>query len=324
MEWEEKITISIRQLKAFVAVIDSGLISKAADKIGVTQPAISKLIKQMEEELGLRLFERSRGRLFATPEANYYRNVANAVLSQLNDAARFLQDYGNMDAGDLRVLSIAGPSLFFLPSLINKFVPALSQVKVSLMAWNSPNIVNWISNHQAGVGLVEIHEPNPFLKLEPFDLRCACAIPKSHKLAMKDVITPIDLASEKLAINASDHPLFEEVQAVFKEANCQMNVKFQSDIFVPKFTMIEERGLIAIIDPINVRNYQIYSRGSDNIVFRRFEPRVGFKLTVVSPSLRPLSVLENEFRTVLIEELTKIAEPPFRSKRKSPKSRSRS
>lgn len=300
-------------------MIDSGLISKAADEIGVTQPAISKLIKQMEEELDIRLFERSRGRLFPTPEANYFRNVANSILNQLNDATRFLQDYGNMHAGDLQVLSIPGPSLFFLPSLINEFVPALSQVKVSLMAWNSPTIVNWISTHQAGVGLIEIHEPNPFLKLEPFDLRCACAIPKSHKLAMKDVITPKDLAPEKLAINASDHPLFEEVQSVFKEANCQMNVHFQSDIFAPKFTMIEERGLVAIVDPINVRNYQIYSRGSDNIVFRRFEPRIGFKLTVVSPSLSPLSVLENEFRSVLVKELTEMAEPSFRPQRKSPR-----
>lgn len=299
--------MNIRQLKAFAAVMDSGLVSKAADEIGVTQPNVSKLIRQIEDELGVRLFERSRGRLFPTPEATYLRNVANSVLGQLNEATRFLQDYGKMRAGDLRIMSIAGPSLFFLPSLINKFVPALSQVNVSLMALNSSSIVNWISNYQAGIGIIEIYEPNPFLNLTHFDLRCMCAIPKYHKLAAKDVITPVDLASEKLALNASDHPLFEEISAVFKAENCPMNVKFQSDIFVPKFTMIEERGLIAIVDPINVRTYQIYSRGSDNIVFRRFEPRIGFKLTVVSPSLRPLSVLESEFRNALVEELANIS-----------------
>lgn len=292
--------------------MDSGLISKAAHEIGVTQPAMSKLIQQIEAELGVRLFERSRGRLFATPEANYLRNVANSVLNQLNDATRFLQDYGNMRAGDLRVLSIAGPALFFMPNLINEFVPELSQVKASLMAWHSANIVNWISNHQSGVGLVEIYDSNPFLKREELDLRCVCAIPRSHKLAAKDLVMPRDLVRENLALIVSDHPLFKDIQSAFSAANCQMNVQFQSDLFVSQFTMIEERGLIGIIDPINVRNYQIYSRGSDNIVFRRFEPRIGLKLTVVSPSLRPLSVLENEFKSVLVKELTKIADPPFR------------
>lgn len=311
-------TISTRQLKAFAAVMDSGLISKAAHEIGVTQPAISKLIQQIEAELGVRLFERSRGRLFATPEANYLRNVANSVLSQLNDATRFLQDYGSMRAGDLHVLSIPGPSLFFLPNLINEFVPELSQVKASLMSGSSASIVNWISNHQMGVGLVEIYETNPFLTREELDLRCVCALPKSHWLAAKDVITPKDLARENLAMIVSDHPLFEDVRAAFAADNCSMNVQFQSDIFVSQFSMIEERGLIGIIDPINVRNYQIYSRCSDDIIFRRFEPRVGLKLTVVSPSLRPLSVLETEFRSMLVRELTEIAEPPIRPRRKSP------
>lgn len=302
--------MNIRQLKGFAAVMDSGLISKAADEIGVTQPAMSKLIKQIEDELGIRLFERSRGRLFPTPEANYLKNVANSVLNQLNEATRFLQDYGNMRAGDLRVMSIPGPALFFLPNLINEFVPVLSQVNASLMAWNSSTIVNWISNHQSGVGIVEIYDPNPFLKLETLDLRCACALSKSHRLAAKEVITPKDLSDENLALIVSDHPLFEDIQAVFKASNCQMKVKFQSDLFVPQFAMIEQRGLIGIIDPINIRNYEIYSRKSDAIVFRRFEPRVGLKLTVVSPSLRPLSALESEFRNVLVNELTNIAEHP--------------
>lgn len=300
--------MNIRQLKAFTAVMDSGLVSKAADEIGVTQPNVSKLIRQIEDELGVRLFERSRGRLFPTPEATYLRNFANSILGQLNEATRFLKDYGNMRAGDLRIMSIAGPSLFFLPNLINEFVPARSQVNVSLMAWNSSSIVNWISNYQAGIGIVEIYESNPFLKLDHFDLRCMCAIPRDHKLAAKEVITPVDLASERLAVNAPDHPLFEQVQAIFKAQNCQMNIQFQSDIFLPKFTMIEKRGLIAIVDPVNIRNYQIYSRGFDSIVFRKFEPRVNLKLTVVSPSLRPLSVIESEFRSALIEELQKISD----------------
>jgi hypothetical protein len=129
---------------------------------------------------------------------------------------------------------------------------------------------------------------------------------RNHRLATQDVITPRDLEAENLALIVSEHPLYSDIESIFRTSGCAMNVKFQSDLFVPQFSMLEERDLIGIIDPINMRNYEIYSNDAGKLVFRKFEPEVCLRLSVISPSLRPLSGLENEFKTVLINELLKI------------------
>jgi hypothetical protein len=89
------------------------MIFVAAEEIGVTQPAVSKIIKALEGEFGVVLFERRKGRLVPAPEAKYLKNVARSLLDQINDVQRHLKDYGNLRVGDLRVLSIPGPTVFF-------------------------------------------------------------------------------------------------------------------------------------------------------------------------------------------------------------------
>ncbi len=300
--------MDVRKLRAFIAVMESGLISRAADEIGVTQPAISKTIRSIENDVGVTLFERSKGRLNPTPEAFYLRNVANSIMNQLNEATRFLKDYGNMRVGDLRILSIPGPSLFFLPSLIREFVPGDSDINASLLSWNSSSIMNWISNHQSGIGLVEVYETNPFLAMERISVRCHCAIPVNHRLAGKTLITPKDLSEEALALIVSDHPVFGDIQKIFRDAESSMRVKFQSDLFVPQFHLIENGDLIGIVDAINIENYHIYRKKDRRIVFRPFEPQVDLKISVVYPSIRPLSRLEGEFKNTLIERLNRLNE----------------
>ena len=61
--------LNLRQVEAFQAVFQTNSMTAAADLMGVTQPAISRLIRDLEAEIELRLFERSRGGLLATPEA---------------------------------------------------------------------------------------------------------------------------------------------------------------------------------------------------------------------------------------------------------------
>ena len=295
--------MDFRQLRAFNAVMESGLVSQAARKIGVTQPAISKIIKGLEEEAQVPLFVREKGRLKPTPEARYLQNIARNIFGQINDAKRFLRDYGSLKAGDLKILSIPGPTLFFLPNVISQFTKQNPRRKASLLSWSTPQVVNWIANHQSGIGLAEWFDPHPSLKLHPLSLRCVCAVPKHHRLAEKAIITPIDLEKEMLSSIISEHPLFRRIEDSFREAGCAMNVQFQSDLFVPSFTMIENSNMIGIVDPINARNYQLYRGNRAGIVFRSFEPEIHLRISVVTPAHEPLSHLANHFRDVLIKEM---------------------
>lgn len=87
-----------------------------------------------------------------------------------------------------------------------------------------------------------------------------------------------------------------------------MRVKFQSDLFVPQFSLIERGDFIGIVGAINIRNYEIFSSGANKIVFKRFEPRVNLNISVVSPSIRPLSRIEREFKNVVVDHLKRLGD----------------
>jgi DNA-binding transcriptional LysR family regulator len=303
--------MNLRQLQAFVAVMETGLISQAARKIGVNQPAVSKIIRAMESEIGIDLFAREKGRLKATPEAFYLESVAKNVFNQLNDASQFLKDYGNSEVGELRVMGIPGPTLFFIPRVISDFVREHERVNTALFAWTSSLVVSWIANHQMGIGLAEWYEPHPAVQFHPISLRCFCALPRDHYLASHKIITPKLLSGVPLATIHATHPLYLEIERVFRQEQCSMNVKFHSDLFVPTYTFIENNGVVNIVDPISASSYQQYSRNSSDVIFRRFEPDLVLHLSVVSPAHVPLSGTASNFHEKLITELEQLNERDF-------------
>jgi len=297
------VAMNLRQLKAFSAVMDSGLITRAASEIGITQPAVSKIIKNLEEEFGVELFERRKGRLMATPEAHFLNNVAKSVLDQIVDAQRFLKDYGNLRVGDLKVLSIPGPTLFFLPDLIRRFALMDSKITISLLSWPTPNVVNWISNHQTGIGLAEWQTANPFVNIRKFALPVSCAMCRHHPMAEKKVLTPRDLCDQDLAVINSDHQLYKDLDIKFREHDCTMNVRIQSDLFMPQFSLLPGTRIIGVVDPINIRNYELLSLAKDEIVFRPFVPETHLHVSVITPAFGAQSKVEEEFEKRLTTEL---------------------
>src|SRR5690606_41563306 len=98
---------TIRELAAFRAVMETGSLSRAAEIMLVTQPAMSKIIKGLEEKTGLRLFKRHRQRLDPTVEAQILLNEVEIVRHSLARVKRISQDLGAAALADLAVSAMA-------------------------------------------------------------------------------------------------------------------------------------------------------------------------------------------------------------------------
>lgn len=95
-----------RLLRSFVAVVDEGTVSAAATELGITQPALSRQIRQLERTSGLELFRRSGSRLILTSEGTEFLKAAREVLQKLEHARRVAQQ---LVEGRLSTISIAAP-----------------------------------------------------------------------------------------------------------------------------------------------------------------------------------------------------------------------
>ena len=97
--------MNLRQLQAFKIVLDEGSITYAAERFGITQPAMSNLIGNLEGEIGFALFDRHKGRLRATPEAMQFSDDVDQVLNSFDKVVRTARDIRDLNRGQLRIAS---------------------------------------------------------------------------------------------------------------------------------------------------------------------------------------------------------------------------
>ncbi|WP_421867012.1 LysR substrate-binding domain-containing protein [Motiliproteus sp.] len=298
--------LSIRQLQAFREVMRTGSISEAARALNRTQPAVSAMIAGLEEELGLALFERQRGRLIKVPEAYYFLDETEAILERLAQSTRTMQEIGNLKEGRLRIACMPASSQFMMPRLVADFVREKPKVKVSLMMRASSVIEEWVTSQQYDLGLAETPAPNRALAVETFELRCVCAVRADDPLAEKARLEPQDLSGLPLATLQQDHPNLIATKDAFSAAGADFNQRFELRNFQPALKLVEERLCYCICDPMTAASYYDYQGSNRTLVFKPFDPEVVLSVSILQPAHRPASRLGAAFVELLRDEIERI------------------
>ncbi|WP_461537294.1 LysR substrate-binding domain-containing protein [Spongorhabdus nitratireducens] len=298
--------LTIRQLEAFREVIRTGSISEAARALNRTQPAVSTLISNLEEELGMQLFERNRSRLIKKPEAQHFFEETEAILERLARAAHTMRDLAALQEGHLRIACMPASSQFIMPGLLARFVKNKPNVKVSLMMRASSVIEQWVASQQYDVGLAETPPPNRALEIIPFELRCVCAIKKDDPLTEKEVITPADLDNRPMATLQEEHPNLMATRDAFKQAGAKLNIRFELRNFQPALKLIEEGLCYCICDPMTACNYMDYQSENPKLIFRPFAPAINLSVSILRPAQRASSLLADAFTSKLEQALLDI------------------
>ena len=190
---------------------------KPARRLNRTQPAISASINNLENLLGIKLFQRQGMRLHPVPEAHYLLAEACKILDQLEVSRRTMNSIRNLEHGSLNVLCMPGPSVFFMPDLIDKFIEKRSAVKVSLFTKSSSNIKRLISAQQYDVGFAEANLQEPefsnLINYEHFTAPCFCALHHQDPLCKKNSISADDLHQKPMAALYADHTTRKQTEA---------------------------------------------------------------------------------------------------------------
>ena len=171
------------QLRAFVEVARLKNFSRAAAKLGLTQPAISTQIRQLEEEFGVRLFDRIGKKVFLTQPGVLTLDHAGKILNVHKEAFAALRDLMPAPAGHLTIGATEGSYLYLLPKVFAAFKKKHPEVKITIYRNFTTKIVQKLQEDSLDLG---------FLSL-PVDVREIETIPLFHE--------PVDVAV------APDHPL---------------------------------------------------------------------------------------------------------------------
>ena len=177
--------MDISALQAFIAVAESGSFSRAGERIFLTQPAISKRIAALEQDIGARLFDRVGRKIHLTPAGEALLLRTRAVLSELEDIKRDITNLSGTIAGELSVATSHHIGLHRLPGPLKRFHETYTQVRLNLHFMDSEKACNAVARGELELAVVTLPpSADPPLRVEkiwddPLDI----VVSRNHPLA---------------------------------------------------------------------------------------------------------------------------------------------
>jgi len=186
--------LTLRQLRAFVAVAHLGGFTAAAKRLHLTQSALSGLVKELELALGGRLFDRNTREVVPTQAGRELLPLAMRVLDEIHDASARVRDITSSDRGVVRVAALELASCTLLPPLMAAFEEANPRMEVRLQDTVLEQMLARVRQGEVDIGIGPEPAPDPELERSallsaPFMLAC----PKAHPLARKRRVAWSDL-----------------------------------------------------------------------------------------------------------------------------------
>lgn len=276
--------------EAFQVVMRSGTMSGAADYLGRSQPAVSRMIDKLESSVGVKLFERRKGRVVPTHAAHLLLDEVERLfvsLSSLDDFSRRMEE--GQDGG-VRIAALPALGMDFLPEVISRFSQDRPQARVKLNVRMSVSVEKWVATQQVDFGLAE----TPF-QLSGFGTRIfadtvyIAAMPADHALAQEEVVRPEHLRHERLigwTISVSARRIFDDIM---QGAGIIPQQLIETTMSATMCNMVK-RGLgMAVVDP-----FTAWANPDPRLIYRPFLPQIPCRFALLQPDTRTPTVLATE------------------------------
>lgn len=146
--------MDIRDMKNFYAIVEEGNISNAAKRLNIAQPPLSKQMKQLEDNLGVQLFERGSRRIRLTEAGNLLRERVEQILGLVDGTIKEMTKLNSGLVGTLSIGTVTTSGATLLPNLINKFHILYPNVTFQLWEGDGYRILELLDNRVIEVGII--------------------------------------------------------------------------------------------------------------------------------------------------------------------------
>ncbi len=275
--------ITLRHLEVFHALIEAGSVSRAAELLNLTQPAVSIALSKLEQELGFSLFHRSKGCFAPTSEAlQLHREAEQSLLAieRVHNRAR------EINAGSVGAVSIASNgacAINLLPWVIAEFQQDHPDVSVDLKIRGSRKIASWVSGRQIDIGLIDAPNPIPGLNCEIIRTPCVCILHQTDPLRQQSCITPAALAGRSVISITGEHSIDRQLDRLCAERNVTIERRVSSSYFAIARNLVRAGAGVAIVDAVNGT-----ADLGDEVIWRPLEPKIYFELALIIASEQAL------------------------------------
>jgi DNA-binding transcriptional LysR family regulator len=267
--------LTLRHIEVIRAVLQEGSVTGAARLLSVSQPALSRTLKNAESRIGVQIFERRAGRMSPTPEALALQRDIERVYREVESVARTSADLRNLRSGRLEIACNPSVALTLVAAVLGELTATSPDVRVSIQTALNYEVLELVRSRGADIGLAwDIPRQPDIAATEIGQSRLVCLLPQDHPLAAKRSISAKDLHNVPLISFNSTLPIGVATESAFSQAGAtrRIGIDIGQTFVAAALARAGACAGIAIVDQLSVRTPPA------GLVTRPFTPRRMLKL----------------------------------------------
>jgi len=251
--------ISLRHFRFFVAVAESGQVSKAAAALFTSQPAVTEAIKTLETDIGVKLFNRSPRGVTLTYEGAIFLQHAQSVLAAAADAMLAPQQVRHDMTGEFTLACTHTVAGYFVTPLLTRFRRIFPSIKINLVERDRPEIERRIVSGEVDIAVCLL---SPLQNLDQLETELLVSskrrlwLPANHPLLERKRVTLRDIQSEPYVMLTIDDAE-RTTRSYFEGAGCQPNVIFRTSSMEAIRSLVAEGYGITILSDMVYRPWSL-------------------------------------------------------------------
>jgi DNA-binding transcriptional LysR family regulator len=288
--------INLRQLRAFVSIGRLGSFTKAADALHATQPALSAQIRELEEALGVKLFDRSTRSVSLTQAGEDLLPFVDNVLGDLGSVVARARDVAHRNTGRVTIAALPSLAATLMPAAIAQMRARHPGITVVVKDALAERIIGLIRADEVDLALTSAPPIDPQLKFTPLLTdRMVAVLPPGHPLARARTVKLADLLASPLVLMDRDSSVRRIVDAACASIGRMAEPAYEAAYMSTAIGLVRA-GLGATLLPSSAAEL----RGAGDVVIRDLDaPRVERGLGILKQQRRAYSPAAEAFVAVL-------------------------
>jgi DNA-binding transcriptional LysR family regulator len=242
----------------------------ASELFGVTQPAMSRLIMQLEDEVGCKLLKRDRGRVRLTEDGERFYEKAEQVLLAMRELNGFSETLRRDPKGEVRIISIYGLVSNLIPTAIAAFSADHPKIRIAIDVINRSRLEELIHERQFDIALATLPVKSPAaMTIDTLGaLPAICILPKGHELARRKVIEAEDLARFPFVSARQETLLRQRVDETFQRLGVNRQLQFEAHNTEVMCQLVGAGFGVSVVHPF------VQKPLNDSFICRPFSPSI--------------------------------------------------
>jgi len=220
--------VTLRQLEVFAAVARNLSYTRAAEALHLSQPAVSMQVKQLEEAVGLPLFEQLGKKIYLTEAGRELQTYSRIIAQQLAEAASVLDELKGIQRGHLYI-TVATTANYFIPKLLADFSARYPGIKISLNVTNREGTLKQLDENETDLVIMGKPPDGHDLEAQPFrENPLVVVAPPGHPLVAQKRIPLTRLSQETFLVRETGSGTRIAMERFFREANVEITTGMEA------------------------------------------------------------------------------------------------